>query len=286
MDLESIRELNKKDFPPLLGEIPDAPSKLYIRGKKPDYNSKFISVVGSRKFSSYGKGVTEDLIGALRGLEVTIVSGLALGIDSIAHEAALKNNLKTIAIPGSGLNDDVIYPRSHLGLAKRIIQNGGSLISEYEPDFKATVWSFPKRNRIMAGMSHAILVVECSLKSGTLITSRLATEYNRDVLTVPGSIYNQNSEGPNMLLKLGATPITSGKDLRGALGFIEENTNEKTYSDCSTDELAILDLLGEPHSRDELIRLSNKDVSEINALLSMLEIKGYISETLGEFRKI
>ncbi len=161
----------------------------------------------------------------MRGYNVTIISGLALGIDGLAHKAALKAGLKTLAVPGSGLDATVLYPRSHLQLAEEIVRNGGALLSEFKPQTQAATWTFPKRNRIMAGLSHAVLVIEAELKSGTLITSKLATEYNRDVLTMPGSIFSSTSEGPHMLIKLGATPVTASEDILRTLG-IEPPTNE------------------------------------------------------------
>lgn len=281
-------KLLPKEFPPLLSEIPDPPKILYCRGTLPDWNKKFLCVVGSRKYSSYGKEVCEQLIAGLAGYPVVIVSGLALGIDSIAHNAALRAGLTTIAIPGSGLDPSVLYPASHTRLAEQIIERGGALISEFEPNFRATTWSFPQRNRIMAGISNAVLIVEAELKSGTLITSRLATEYNRDVCTVPGSIFSSGSSGPHMLIKLGATPITSSKDLLVTLGFSQDNTEatERDYSACSPGEKIILELLRSPLHRDELIRQSKLSTSEANMILSTLEIKGLVTEMLGEIRRV
>lgn len=279
-----IRLVN--DLPPLLSEIPDRPEKLSYRGTLPDWNAvKVLCVVGSRKYTGYGKEVCEQLIAGLSGYPIVIVSGLALGIDSIAHKAALAAGLKTIAVPGSGLDWKVLYPASHVPLAKKILERGGALISEFALDFKATPYSFPQRNRIMAGMSHAVLVIEAEQKSGTLITSRLASDYNRDVLTVPGSIFASSSRGPHMLLRLGATPITSSAELLDALGFKqEEKPAMRDYSDCSTMEREVLGLLAEPLSRDELISRSGLSTSEVNTTLSVLEIKGFIKETLGEVR--
>ncbi|MDP2705310.1 MAG: DNA-processing protein DprA [Patescibacteria group bacterium] len=275
--------LTPKEFPPLLKEITDPPKKLHLRGTFPS-TEKYLCVVGARKYTPYGKSVCEELIEGLRGLSVTVVSGLALGIDSIAHKAALSARLPTVAVPGSGLGDSVLYPGIHRALAKEILSSGGALLSEFEDDFKATVWSFPQRNRIMAGISHAVLVIEAEKKSGTLITARLASEYNRDVFTVPGSIFSANSTGPHLLIRLGATPVTCGADLREALGFKEEISKEKNYDDCSAEEKTIIALLREPLGRDDLIRKSKMGTSRAQAILSMLEIKGLIEETLGEIR--
>ncbi len=282
-----IQIFEKENLPEMLLEIPNCPKKLYIKGKFPSKNTKLLCVVGSRKYTPYGKDVCEKLISGLRGYDITIVSGLALGIDSIAHKSALEAGLKTIAVPGSGLDESVLYPSSNKQLAEKILENGGALISEFEPDFHATPYSFPQRNRIMAGISHAVLVIEAEIKSGTLITSKFATEYNRDVLAVPGSIFSKNSEGPNMLIRLGATPIRMSKDILEALGFkIDEELKnlELKYADCSEEELLVINILHEPMEKDELIRALKMPVSKASAILSIMEIKGLIKESMGEVR--
>ncbi len=278
-----IRDLQKEDFPSLLNEINDPPKKLRIIGSIP-VTQKYLAVVGSRKYSEYGKIVCEKLIEGLRGYPITIVSGLALGMDSIAHRSALKTGLKTIAIPGSGLSSKVLYPATHRSLANEIVENGGCLLSEFEDEHEARPYDFPQRNRIVAGMCHATLIIEAELKSGTLITSKLATDYNRDVLTVPHSIFSKTSEGPHMLLRLGATPITSSEDIVNALGLkpIENLFEKRDYSKCSVDELEILNILREPLSRDEIIRKINKPIYATQTVLATLEIKGLIQEVLGE----
>ncbi len=280
-----IRILEKNEFPEMLGEIPDMPKQLYIKGNLPNKETKLLCVVGSRKYTPYGKDACEKLIAGLRGYDITIVSGLALGIDGIAHRAALDAGLKTIAVFGTGLDESVLYPSAHKQLAEKILENGGALISEFEPKFRATVWSFPQRNRIEAGMSHAVLVIEAEIKSGTLITSKLATEYNRDVLTVPGSIFSKNSEGPNMLIRLGATPIRSSEDILEALGFkIDEKLEnlELKYSDCSDEEMLVVKILIEPMVKDDLIRAMKMPTSDACSVLSIMEIKGLIKESMGE----
>ena len=254
-----------------------------IVGKLPQ-TEKYLAVVGARKYSQYGKEVCERLILGLRGYPITIVSGLALGIDSIAHRAALKANLKTVAVPGSGLSEKVLYPSTHRGLAEEILKVGGALISEFDDNFIATPYSFPQRNRIMAGMSHATLVIEAELKSGTLITSKYAIDYNRDVFTVPHSIFSKTGEGPHMLLRLGATPITQPEDIITALGLRPKSELFQTqnYSDCSTDELEVIEILKEPLSRDEIIRQLDKPVYVTQTILAAMEIKGLLMETMGE----
>ena len=282
-----IETLEGEEIPELLREIPDCPIKIYIQGKLPNKNSKILTVVGSRKYTPYGKDVCEKLISGLRGYDITIVSGLALGIDSIAHKSALEAGLKTIAVPGSGLDESVLYPSTHKNLALKILENGGALISEFEPKFHATPYSFPQRNRIMAGLSHAVLVIEAEIKSGTLITSKFATEYNRDVFTIPGSIFSRNSEGPNMLIRLGATPIRSSEDILEALGLKidEEPKNlELKYTDCSDEEMTIVKILSEPMTKDDLMRELKMPISKINIIISIMEIKGLIKESMGEIR--
>lgn len=208
-----IKELTKSDFPKLLLEIPQPPKQLNYRGVLPPRDMKLLAVVGSRKYTEYGKDAVEYLISGLRGHNIGIVSGLALGIDSLAHEATLKHGLYTLAIPGGGLSDGAIYPSSHKPLAKKILASGGGLLSEYDKDFRATTWSFPQRNRLVAGIAHATLVIEAGEKSGSLITARLTTDYNRELLVVPGSIFGDNSKGTHQFLKLGATPVTEPADI-------------------------------------------------------------------------
>ncbi len=298
-----IKNFEKKDWPALLREINDPPKTLNFAGQVPDYNRKFLAVVGARKYSQYGKDVVGTLVEGLSGFPITIVSGLALGIDSLAHKAAIKNKLPTIAVPGSGLSPKALHPASHASLAEEIVDSGGTLISEYEPEFKATQWSFPQRNRIMAGMCNATLIVEAETKSGTLITAKLATGYNRDVLVVPGSIFSPGSDGPHLLLRLGATPIRNSDDLLEALHIItldmdydvgskiqdKNNKNIETkYSDCSEKEIFLIKILETPMERDLLIRTASEhlSVSEIQTLLTLLEIKNLIEEKLGEIRLV
>jgi DNA processing protein len=282
-----IQKLKKSDFPKALFEIPEPPKELWIAGEFPKENLIYLAVVGSRKNTTYGREVCEKLISGLKGYPIAIVSGFAMGIDTIAHRTAIKTNLKTVVFPGSGLSEDAMYPKTNIRFMREIIEAGGCLISEFEPDFKATHWSFPMRNRLMAGISKAVLVIEAQEKSGTLITARLATEYNRDLLVVPGSIFSPNSRGINKLLRLGATPITSSDDLLEALGFEkpkEEDKQQKLFQDLSVEEKKIVSMLREPIPRDELIRMMNMPTPAASALLSILEIKEIITEEMGEVR--
>ena len=283
--VSEIVKLPSASFPPLLSEMPDPPEQLYVRGMLPSEETCLLAVVGSRKYSDYGRHVCEKLIAELRGYDIAIVSGLALGIDSIAHEAALQNGLTTVAIPGSGLSEHVLYPRTHVELARRIIDAGGALVSEFEPDMQATPYTFPKRNRIMAGMSHGVLIIEAAERSGTLITARLGMEYNREVMAVPGSISSVSSYGPHMLIKNGATPVTSGTDILEAFGL--EKTEAGTGgSELSEHERSIIELLRSPRPKDDVIEALDLSISEAQTVLSAMEIKGLIRERLGKLERM
>jgi DNA processing protein len=280
-----MEKIKKENLPRRLLETPEPPDGLYIRGTLPPPETKLLCVVGSRNCTQYGKDICERLMAALHGRNVAIVSGLALGIDVIAHKAALEHGILTVAIPGSGLDPNVLYPANNRRVAEKILDAGGCLLSEFEPDFIATPWAFPQRNRIMAGLSEAVLIIEAEMKSGTLITAKLAADYNRDVLAVPGSVLSRNSEGPHHLIREGATPVTCGNDLLEALGFEREAEGAKSYRDCSVDELKIIELLKGPKNRDRLMQEIGLAASEVNILLSSLELKGHIIQYLGLVRR-
>lgn len=286
----SIGHLDAGSWPSLLHEIADPPVTLNYRGDiTPLCNParRNLAVVGSRKYSDYGKRVVETLIGNLCGYPINIISGLALGIDSLAHKAALENNLYTCAVPGSGIADGVIYPAKHRALAGQILKAGGALLSELSPNTPSAPWTFPQRNRIMAGLSHATLVIEATEKSGTLITARLTADYNRELLVVPGDIFRESAKGPHQFLKLGATPITSSFDILEALG-IDMETGPSESQSCpalSPEEGLIWDLLTEPAERDQLIRASGLDVSQASVLLMQMVINGILDSDGEIFRR-
>ncbi len=268
-------------------EIPQPPETLWAIGELPSEELVHLCVVGSRKFTSYGKEACEKIIAGLKGYPIVIVSGFAMGIDTIAHKKAMQMGLKTLVFPGSGLSDEAMYPKTNVRLMREVIESDGCLLSEFEPDFKATQWSFPMRNRLMAGISKAVLVIEGEERSGTLITARLTTEYNRDLLVVPGSIFSPNSKGTNKLLKQGATPVTCAEDVLEALGFVQKKDEEKQaqlFLDLSPEEKKVMDMLREPMPRDDLIRSMKMNISISNSLLSAMEIRGLIKEEMGEIR--
>lgn len=286
--MSAISRLSPNDFPPQLREIPSPPKELYLEGSWPSPESVFVTIVGSRKHSNYGREACEKIISELSGYPIAIVSGLAIGIDTIAHRAALAAKLYTLAVPGSGLGRNVLHPSSNRKLADEIIESGGALLSEFPPEYPAGLHTFPQRNRIMAGLAKAVLIIEAGKKSGTLITARLATDYNRDVYAVPGSIFSAGSVGTNDLIRQGATPIMCGQDLLTSLGFEtpdEDGQQKLNLGGLSVIEKKIYEILSvEPLHRDELIRVLELPTSEANSLIGIMEIKGIIKETMGEIR--
>ncbi|MBI2097957.1 MAG: DNA-protecting protein DprA [Candidatus Vogelbacteria bacterium] len=283
--MEKIIKLSPERFPPALKEINDPPEALYLEGTLPDKNYTYLTVVGSRRYSRYGQEAAEKLISGLTDYPIAVVSGLAIGLDTIAHRAALAAGLSTIAVPGSGLDRAVLHPPSNRRLADQIIEAGGALLSELEPLAPAGVHTFPRRNRLMAGLAKAVLVVEAGAKSGTLITARLALDYNRDVLAIPGSIFAPTAFGTNQLIRQGATPITASEELLLALGFEPEISpagKRQTAPLTESEERAVELLTVEPLPRDELIRRLSLAPADANSLLALLEIKGLIKESLGE----
>lgn len=291
-----IQKILKEDFhkysflSPLL-EISQCPKQIYYRGVIPEKNSetRVLCVIGSRKATSYGKEVTDYLLSALPGKNVIVVSGLALGIDTRAHEAALRNNVTTVSFPGSGLDDHVLYPQTNIKLADKIVEENGCMMSEYEPNTKSALYTFPARNRLMAAVSDLILVVEAEEKSGTQITARLALEYGKDVAIVPGSIFSAYSRGTAQLFKSGANPITTKEELCEELGLdvsFSHASQEKLFDNISDQEKAILDLLSAPLYKDDLIVSSGLLAHHALIAITNLEAKGYVKDNFGEIKRV
>lgn len=281
------RLLTPKEFPPLLREIPDKPNALYIRGELPTKDYRCLCVVGSRATSIYGRRVCQQLIAGLARYKVCIVSGMALGIDSEAHKAALDVGLPTVAVLPSSLDERSIYPSSNRPLAQRILARGGALMSEDGAPHKAALYDFPKRNRISAGMSHCSLIVEAGEKSGTLITARLALDYNREVLAVPHELGRETGEGANRLIREGATLVRTSDDILQALGIKPLDTPKQMPlpTDLTGPEVAVLHALVEPLVRDELIEQAALSAQDANIALSSLLIRGLILERLGKIER-
>ena len=276
------REIIKENYPESLREIPKTPEKLFVIGEIPEAEI-YLGIVGTRKNSHYGKEVTEKIIEELSNLlgdQIVTVSGLAYGIDTIVHKASIKNNIRTIAIPGSGLDKKVLYPKENHNLADEIIKNGGALISEFTWDYPASTYTFPQRNRIIAGLSRGVLVIEAPEKSGALITANFALDFNREVFAVPGPIFSENSKGTNKLIKEGAIPATCGKDILEAWGIdFEEEKGEILLEGM---EKEIWEILSEPTEKDLIIQKIGRPTSEISSAVALMEIKGLIKSSGGK----
>lgn len=282
-----IRDFPVAEWPQQLSEIPQIPARLWIRGTMPAPESKLLAVVGSRALTHYGQQACESLIAGLAGYPISIVSGLALGADACAHKAALRAGLHTIAIPGSGLDDSVISPRTNLGLARDILAAGGALMSEHEPLYQPHPYDFPSRNRLMVGLSDAVLMVEAGQKSGTLITARLAVDYNRELLSVPHRIGDPHAFGPHLFIRLGATLVTEPLHILEALKLPPRETGMRgdAPADLEETETAIWRMLEEPMTRDEILRANTGGAGEALTALVSLELRGLIKEEFGAWHR-
>lgn len=283
-----IRELAPDEWPAQLQEIPQPPKRLWLRGSLPPKENAVLAVVGSRAMTRYGEEACQTLIAGLAGYPISIVSGLALGIDTCAHKAALAAGLHTLAIPGSGVGDDVLYPRSNRGFAKEMLERGGGILSEYSPDQSSRIYFFPERNRLMVGLADAVLLIEAGPKSGTLITARLASEYNRDLLCVPHRIGDPHAFGPHLFTRLGATLVTEPLHVLEALGIPprEGASTGEAPKDLEESERIIWKLLEEPMPRDEILRSSGLNAGEVLTALIALELRGLIKEQFGAWHRI
>lgn len=282
-----IRDWPKEEWPEGLGEIPEPPERLFIRGTMPREEMKRLAVVGSRAMSRYGEEACRLLIAGLAGYPISIISGLALGVDACAHKAALAAGLHTIAIPGSGLDDSVIGPRANLGLSRDILAAGGALLSEHGPMHAARPFDFPSRNRIMVGLADAVLVIEAGPRSGTLITARLAADYNRDLLCVPHRIGDAHGFGPHLFIRLGAALVSESAHILEALGIEpgREAGAREAPRDLGGPERAVWDMLEEPMARDDILRSSTSGPAETLTALVSLELRGAIKEEFGAWRR-
>jgi DNA processing protein len=281
------RQLGPDDYPAELREIPEPPKALFARGSWASEGTKYLAVVGSRALSSYGREACEKLIAGLSGYPISIVSGMALGADACAHKAALRAGLHTVAVLGSGLDDRSIHPRTNFGLAKEILSSGGLLLSEHGDGYQPHPHDFPARNRIVVGLSQAVLVVEAGPQSGTLITARLSHEYNRDLLCIPHRIGDPHGFGAHLFLRLGAGLVAEPEHILEALR-IEPRGNSTAVDLSETlqgDEKVLYALLTEPMPKDDLIRASGLSSSLALSALVMLELKGVLKEEFGMWRR-
>ena len=281
--------LESENYPSLLKNIFNPPAVLYYKGDLDLCNfERTLAVVGSRKATFHAGEALNKIMSELSGTDICIVSGLAAGLDTTAHSAAIKNNLKTIGVIASGF--DYIYPTSNKDLYKKIENGNGVIFTEYYPTFEPLKFRFPQRNRIVSGLSYGTLVVEASLKSGALITANLTLEQGRELICVPGLITNPNTAGIYKLIKQGAAIATCADDILNALGW-EIKTYEQTkfdFSELDEDELKVYNALElEEKGVDELISLTKIPLENLLTVLTMMELKGIIKQVGGDrYKKV
>ncbi|MEI6529282.1 MAG: DNA-processing protein DprA [Candidatus Falkowbacteria bacterium] len=288
---EGIQYISWHDnsYPPLLHEIHSAPYIIYYKGNIELLNSlskRYLAIVGSRKHSAYAEKIIKSFLPILISENIIIISGLALGVDSLAHKETLANKGVTVAVLGSGLDDKNIYPSGNKQLAKVIVKLGGLLISEFPQNTPPLRQNFPQRNRIISGLTQATLIIEANLKSGSLITANYALDQNRDVLAIPGNIFSECSAGANNLIKLGARPISSSKDILDyfdisvANSTVAQRTRKMKLEFNDESEELIYQLIKSAHERgeritsDEIVNISKLDTAVTNSKLSILELRG------------
>ncbi|KKR30431.1 MAG: hypothetical protein UT61_C0007G0007 [Candidatus Woesebacteria bacterium GW2011_GWA1_39_8] len=280
--------INDEDYPENLKGLEDAPQVLYVRGALSKNDCNAVAIVGSRKMTSYGREVTEKLAMELASVGITIVSGLAFGVDLAAHKSVLEVNGRCIAVLASGV--DVITPRSNEWLGLKIIKTGGAIVSEFPPGVEAQRHFFPFRNRIISGLSKAVIVVEGMIKSGTIHTAKHAANQGRTVFAVPGQIFSPMSAAPNYLIKNGAKMITSSQDILEELDLqlrVDKEAVEKILPNDGLEEKLIEILEREPLHLDEIGRISGLKVSEVSGKLTVMELKGMIKNIgNGVYKKI
>ena len=284
--MSAPRELGHDQFPSLLREIHDAPSRLHVRGML-HYDRPYVAIVGTRKASAAGKDFARSLAHDLGRSGFVIVSGLAFGIDAAAHQGALDAHAPTVAVLAGGVLTP--QPRSHTSLAESILQGGGALLSEHDGKESLFPYHFLKRNRIVSGLSLAVIVVEAPERSGALSTARFALEEGRDVYVVPGPVHNPNYAGSHNLIQDGAHLITSSDDVISLLGISHQldNKNENAVgSQASGDERAIVEYLTTlqaPASLDDIHQATQLDARDVARIVSLLVIQSIIKEDRGRY---
>lgn len=280
---QDIRVLtwNDSEYPRLLKEIQQPPPVLYLRGCLTPEDECAVSIVGTRRVTPYGRQVAERVARVLAQNGVTVVSGLARGVDSIAHQAALDAGGRTIAVFGCGVEQ--VYPPEHRRLAEKILQNG-ALISDYPPGTPPEANNFPPRNRIISGLALAVVVVEAGQTSGALITTRFAADQGREVFAVPGSIFAPACQGPNRLIRDGATPLLQPEDVLEVLNMEQMAAQRaaRTVLPADSTEAQILALLShEPTHVDEIQSRCGLPIEQVSATLVLMELKGLVQQTGG-----
>ena len=287
--MEKIYEIGKNDkyYPQDLLKIASAPEKLYIMGNRDILNNKSVAIVGTRDNTQYGEFYASYFAKELSQAGITVVSGLALGIDSIAHTNSMYENGKTIAVIGSGFKH--IYPEENIKLVDEILKNGGAIISEYPPDTLPDLSKFPKRNRIIAGISKCTIVIEAKYRSGSGITGRIALKEGRSVFCVPGRIGDKNSKGTNNLIKEGAKALTDVNDVLVYFEMQKEKVEKKYMKDkrVKKEYQNIYKLIKRSQMNvNEIARELNLDMAELNTKLMMMELDELIEIMPGNVIKI
>lgn len=271
-----IRPLTLRDpgYPRLLAQIPGAPPVLYVRGALTEADSAAVAIVGTRRSTAYGRDVATRIAEDLAGAGVTVVSGLARGIDAVAHQAALRSGGRTVAVLGSG--PDIIYPPEHRLLAERIVEQG-AVLSDYPPGRKPDAQNFPARNRIISGLSLGVVLVEAPERSGALITADFAADQGRDVFVVPGNVTSAASAGSNRLLRDGARPVTSAADVLEDLRLGNEAAPVQVALPLDDDERRVVALLGsEPVHIDDVAAQAGMEIAQAAVVLMTLELGGAV----------
>ncbi|MBI5071705.1 DNA-protecting protein DprA [Candidatus Falkowbacteria bacterium] len=280
----SVLVINDPKYPKLLKEIWNPPAILYVKGELPPDDGFNLAVVGTRKISTYGRQIASMLTAELVQNGFNIISGLALGVDALAHQTTVGLGGKTIAVLGSGIDSESVYPVQNKYLAGEIIKTGGAVISEYPLGAIAMPGNFPLRNRIVSGLSLGTLVIEAAEESGALITAQCALEQNREVFAVPGSIFNPTSAGPNKLIKMGAKAVTSVNDILETLNLVKAADfiqNKKILPASPEEEKILANLSAEPTHVDKLITASGLDTAKVGAILTLMEMKGMVKNLGG-----
>jgi len=280
--MEKVITIQDKKYPKLLREIgKDAPKQLYYKGNWSDIFENCLAVVGSRNMTTYGKRVVEQIVAEVAAAGVTIVSGFMYGVDAESHRAALQGGGRTIAVMPCGI--DLIHPEYQQDLYVEILNNNGLIVSEYEGDMAPALWTYPQRNRIVAGLSKAALIVEAGEKSGSLITANLAKKFKRKVFAIPGSISSETSKGTLQLIKEGASLVTSAKDIldfyRIKPTFAKTSAGKREFKGLEGIEGKIIERLqNESLEIDALSRILNVSAAKLGTILSLMQLKGFIQK--------
>ena len=286
----NVIEIQDKKYPELLKKIKDAPKKLYYKGEfDDDIFENCLAVVGSRRLTSYGKRMTELLVSEIAAKGITIVSGFMYGGDEAAHRTAVESGGRTIAVMPCGIN--VIHPEYQEDLYNKILENKGLIISEFEGDLLPALWTYPKRNRIVAGLSKAVLVVEAGLNSGTLITTGFAKSFGRKIFAVPGPLTSEVSKGTAQLIKQGAEIVIDASDI---LKYFNISTIDSIKANASKKNSNLIQLSGlekeivehlktEPLDADILARILSIPISKVSASLSLMQIRGIIGQEADKY---